>query len=311
MERQKIVVLAGPTASGKSSHALAVAEKLGAHILCADSMTVYRGMDIGTSKPTREDRARVPHHFLDVVNPDEAFTAADFSTQGRAILSELKEKGIPALVVGGTGLYIRALIHGLFEGPPAHPHLRAELLAEEGKDPGYIHRRLEPLDPAAAARLHPRDLVRVIRALEVVLTTGQPLSRWIEAHQFQDRPFDVLFLCLEMPREELYRRVDARVEDMMAQGLVREVKGLLARGYTPGLKPMMGLGYLHMCRHLVEGMDLREAVRTLQRDTRHFARRQLTWMRSEEGVVYHPASEGDALHTAIITHLNGGRDHVR
>lgn len=287
--RQRIAVLMGPTGVGKTALAVDIARGLGAEIVCADSMTVYRHLDIGTAKPSAEERAAVPHHLIDVVDPDQPFSAADFRDHAGRVLADLHRRGVPALVVGGTGLYVRALVRGLFAGPAADLPLRARLEADEAAEPGVLHRRLQEVDGEAAARLHPRDLVRLIRALEVYTLTGRPLSDWLRDHHFSEAPYDALQLGLTLDAPTLDTRLDRRVDQMMERGLRAEVEGLLARGYGPELKPMKGLGYLHLCGHLVDGVPLDEALRTLKRDHRRFARRQITWMRGEPGLQFHPA----------------------
>lgn len=277
-EKQKVVVIYGPTAIGKTSLGIALAQAVQGEILSADSMAVYKGLDIGTAKPTLAERGGVLHHLLDLVTPKEPFTVADFREKGRETLDELKTRGCPAIVVGGSGLYIRALLRGLFDGPKADIPLRRQLRQVEGEDPGSMHRRLIEVDPTTAARLHPRDLVRLERALEVFLNSGKPLSEWIREHQFQDLPYDLLEIGLMRPRPILYERINQRVDAMIDGGLLEEVRGLLDAGFDRELKAMKGLGYAHMCCHLLDGKPLGESIQQLKQDTRRFAKRQETWM---------------------------------
>ena len=286
--RPWVVALVGPTASGKTRLGVAMAKALGTSIISVDSMAVYRGMDIGTAKPTMEEREGVEHHLLDVVDPDEHFSAADFASRAAAVLDELHSRGKIGLVVGGTGLYLRALLSGLARVPPPAPALRGDLEAEfaaaiEQGDPGRLHRRLARLDPPMAERLHPNDRVRIIRALEVVLSSGQRLSAIQDAHRFRTKPYRTLILALDIDRATLFERIDRRVEVMLDKGLEAEVASLLER-YGPDIRPMKGLGYLHCTRILGGEVSRKEGIALFKRDTRRFARRQLTWFRGEAGV---------------------------
>lgn len=264
-----MLILAGPTSAGKTAAALAVAEHLGAVIVSADAMQVYRGMDIGTGKATAEEQARALHLGIDVRDPDESFDAADFVALADRALAEHDR----VVVAGGTSLYLRALVRGLVATPPADPELRARL--EQLPDP---HGALALADPALATRLHPHDRVRILRGLEVFEATGTRLSALQEAHAAQ--PDRVRATGLWLDREALDERIDVRVLQMVEAGYTGEVRGLLAAGYGPTLKPMRSLGYRHLCAHLLEGLELEEAVRRTQRDTRRFARKQRNWMRT-------------------------------
>lgn len=283
-----MVALVGCTGSGKSGLGVQLAHWLNTEIISVDSMAVYRGMDIGTAKPTLEERDGIPHHLLDVVNPDEAFTAADFARQAREIILRLHGQGKVALLVGGTGLYLRSLLHGIFEGPATDVALRRRLMEEQAAaaqqgDPHLLHRRLGEVDAVLAQRLHPNDHVRILRGLEVFEQTGRPLSLWQAEHRFADSPFHHVKLALELPRETLYARIDRRVEKMVTDGLEPETQRLLAQ-YGPNVKPMKGLGYLHFTRYLQGEWTLPQAITEMQTDTRHFARRQITWFKGEPGV---------------------------
>ncbi|MEW6657460.1 MAG: tRNA (adenosine(37)-N6)-dimethylallyltransferase MiaA [Thermodesulfobacteriota bacterium] len=294
----KVAILVGPTAVGKTGAALDLAWELGAEIVNADSLQLYRELDIGTAKPTAAERALVPHHLLDVVSPPEPYDAARYSQEGRAVLAALQGRGVMPLVVGGTGLYIKALLSGLFlEGGP-DPRLRRQL-RQELTDRGlsHLYERLRRLDPASAWRLHPHDTYRILRALEVMEATGQPLSALQEAHQFRDSPYRVLKLGLTRPREELNRRIEARVEAMLAQGWLEEVEGLLSR-YPPDLKPFQALGYRHLIAFLQGRWSWEEALELLKRDTRRYAKRQLTWFKADSEVHwYAPEQEKEMLAT--------------
>jgi tRNA dimethylallyltransferase len=263
-----VLVLAGPTAAGKTDAALAVARAYDAVVVSADAMQVYRGMDVGTGKATPEERGDVVHYGLDVVDPDQPFDAARFV----GIADDAIARHPRVVVAGGTSLYLRALVRGLVETPPVDPALRAEL--EALPDP---HAELAKVDPALAARLHPRDLVRIVRGLEVFRQTGRRLSELHGAHASE--PVRVEHVGLWLDRPDLDERIDRRVRLMLDRGYVAEVRALLDRGYARTLKPMQSLGYRHLCDHLLDGLDLGEAARRTARDTRRFARKQRTWMR--------------------------------
>ncbi len=291
MARLRVAVLVGPTAVGKTVVALKLAQALGAEIVNADSLQVYRELDIGTAKPTPAERALIPHYLLDVVAPDEPYDAASFCRDGRLVLKELAHRGVPPLVVGGSGLYLKALLHGLFgDGSP-----RVEVRRRLGEDLAALglpalYARLSGLDPLTARRLHPRDTYRILRALEVTQASGRPLSVWQAGHGFKDSPYLALKLGLTLPREELYRRIAARVEAMLAQGWLAEVEGLLHR-YPPHLKPFRALGYRHLIAYLKGRWSWEEACTLLSRDTRRYAKRQLTWFRADPEVRWFAPSQ--------------------
>jgi tRNA dimethylallyltransferase len=284
MARPKVAVLLGPTAVGKSAVALALARPLRAEIVNADSLQVYRRLNIGTAKPSPEERAAVPHHLLDVADPDEPFDAARYCREGRRALAALHRRGAPPLVVGGTGLYLKALLYGLFREGAADLAIRRRLTEELGElGLAGLYQRLAALDPATAARLSPRDRYRILRALEVMAATGRPLSSLFQAHGFRQSPYRVLKLGLSLPREELYRRIGTRADAMLAQGWLKEVEAL-RRDYPPDLKPLKALGYRHLIAYLQGRWGLAEALALIKRDTRHYAKRQLTWFRADPEV---------------------------
>jgi tRNA dimethylallyltransferase len=287
VDRPRVAVLVGPTAVGKTAVALELAQALGAEIVNADSLQVYRELDIGTAKPTPEERALVPHHLVDVADPPDPYDASRFSHEAREVLAGLHRRGVAPLVVGGTGLYLKALLSGLFSEGSPNPKIRGQL-RQELTDKGLpaLHERLRRLDPASAWRLHPHDTYRILRALEVILATGQTLSDLHDSHQFRDAPYQTLKLGLIRPREELNRRIEERVEAMLAQGWLEEVKGLLER-YPPDLKPLQALGYRHLIAFLQGRWSWEEAIELLRRDTRRYAKRQLTWFKGDSEVRWH------------------------
>jgi tRNA dimethylallyltransferase len=297
MTRPRIVCLVGPTASGKSALALDVAERLGAEIVSADSRQLYRGLDIGTAKPTAAERARVPHHCLDLVDPDAGFDAARFREAATAAIARVSARGRPVLVVGGTGLYVRVLLRGLCPAPPRAPALRAALverMAARGRP--AMHRALAAIDPEAARRISAQDGVRVVRALEVGLATGTPLSRWQARHGFAEAPYDALVIGLARPTPELDRRIAARAEAMVVAGFLDEVRALRARGLSPETPALRAVGYREMLACVEGRLDAAAAVAATVRATRQFAKRQRTWFRREPGIRWrHPESERELV----------------
>lgn len=299
MERRKpkIIVILGPTAVGKTELALDLASEFSGEIISADSMQVYRHLDIGTSKPSVRQRERVPHHLIDVVDPDEEFSAARFNETASAIIGELVGRKA-VFVVGGTGLYIRTLTGGLIDGPGEDLRRRYRE-ALEGEDRERLHGRLRRLDPGAAERIHPRDRVRIVRALETAELTGEPISEKQRRHGFRDIRYEALKIGLYRDREDLYRRIDSRAVRMVEAGLIGETGKVLGMGYRENLKLLRTLGYRHFIRHLKGEMSLDDALRCMQRDTRHYARRQMTWFRGESGIEWFHPAEADAVRARI------------
>lgn len=269
--------LSGATASGKSAVALRLAERIGAEILSLDSMALYRGLDIGTAKPTAAERSQVPHHLIDVLEPDQDYSLADYVAAAHQEVERIRARGLEALFVGGTPLYLKALLRGIFTGPAADWELRQRLAQEP---PGALHARLAEIDPSAAARLHPNDTRRLIRALEVFEKTGQPISVWQQQFNRVRPAEECRVFVLDWPAEPLRQRIDRRVEQMFAHGLVDEVRGLLARGVTFGRTASQAVGYREVLEHLAGKLDLPKTVEAVQFATHRFARRQRTWFRS-------------------------------
>ncbi len=295
-----LVVIVGPTASGKSALALRLARERSGEIVSCDSLQVYRGLDIGSAKPTAAERAEVPHHLLDVADPDEAFSAAAYARLARAALRGIASRGRLAIVAGGTGLYLRALLHGLFEGPSRDEALRRRLegIAERFGD-ARLHRLLARVDPEAGARVRPRDRVRVVRALEVYRSTGRPISEQQRGGATPLRGFRPLVVGLDPGREELRRAVKARTREMLVRGLLDEVWGLLGRGYGPELRPLRAIGYRQAVAAVRGETTVEEAERAIVTETLRFAKRQRTWFRHQQPDVRWFADAGGAWAAAV------------
>ncbi len=273
--------LTGPTGSGKTGAGVELAQKTGAEIISMDSMALYRGMDIGTAKPTVVERAAVPHHLIDVIGPHEEYSLAQYVAAAHEKVREIRERGRKVLFVGGTPLYLKGLLRGLFKGPPADPEFRRQLQQEARRDgPARLHARLAKVDPAAARRLHPNDSRRIIRALEVYEKTGEPMSEWQQ--QFNRLPEETgnTVYVLDWPRHELYERIDRRVDAMFAAGLVDEVRGLMALDPPLSKTARQAVGYREVIEHLEGARSLDETIALVKQHTRQLAKRQGTWFRS-------------------------------
>lgn len=305
MIKPKIVMICGATGIGKTATAISLAAEFKGEIISADSMQIYRYMDIGTAKPTPEEMARVPHHMIDIIDPDTPFDAAEYGKRAREHIVSLCQRRLVPFVAGGTGFYIRALIHGLCEAIPSRPRIRERLQTESlTTPPGALHERLSACDPETASKLHPNDTYRIIRALEVFEITGKPLSAHQQAHRFADSPFAYLKIGLHMERKALYERIDQRVEAMMTAGLPAEVQGLLNRGYASSLNAMRAIGYRHMADFLEGRLSLDEAVRTLKRDTRRYAKRQMTWFARETDIHWMEPDQLEVMRRLIRAFVN-------
>jgi len=309
--KPKVVIIGGPTGSGKSDVALKLAEALDGEIVNADSMQVYKYMDIGTAKPTREERERIPHHLLDLVEPHEPFNAALYRELAIPAIKEITTRGKPCLVVGGSGLYIKVLLGGLFSCPPSDPDLRHALLEEWDRlGLGSLHKKLEAIDPESASRIHPRDKIRVTRALEIYELTKRKPSELAQAHGFKGRELDALKLCLFLPRDLLYERINQRAETMVNLGLVDETKRLLEMGYSPDLKPMKAIGYKHMVNYIMGKASLQEAITKMKRDTRRYAKRQFTWFRGDPEYCWFEPSQMEKIRAQVERFLLEGKRHL-
>ncbi len=286
-----MVVIAGPTAAGKTAAGIRLARAAGAEILSADSVQVYRGLDVGSAKPSLEERRQVPHHMIDVAAPDETMSAASFADMARARARDVLNRGRRLLVVGGTGLYIRALVEGLIQVPEADRSVRRKLREYERiQGPGSLHQRLAEVDPRTAHRLHPSDLVRIIRALEVWELTGIPISEH-QARQVHAPFFEARYVGLDPGKEALSQRIEARVQDMFAHGLIEETQALLAEGYDPLLKSLQSPGYKQTIAFLQHKISLELAMEQTIRAHRRYARRQRVWFRSIETMTWYQTSE--------------------
>ncbi|MBR1585973.1 MAG: tRNA (adenosine(37)-N6)-dimethylallyltransferase MiaA [Clostridia bacterium] len=290
--KKRVIGIVGPTASGKTALSLPVAQRLRGEIVCMDSMQIYRGMDIGTAKPTPAERAAVPHHMVDFLDPREAYSVNQYAQDARECIERVD---VPILV-GGTGMYLQSLSlpmdYGAVGGSEEIRQKYHRLADDQG--PQAVHDLLKKVDPLSAARLHPNDLRRVIRALEVFDLTGVPLSSQ-KMPGIEDAPYDFQLYAIDLPRDILYARVEKRVDDMMAQGLLREVKALVDAGVAPDAQAMQGLGYKEMLPVLSGDMALPDAVNLLKMRTRHYAKRQLTWFKRDTRIRWFPLWPGDDL----------------
>ncbi|MEI2396357.1 tRNA (adenosine(37)-N6)-dimethylallyltransferase MiaA [Paenibacillus phytohabitans] len=303
--KRKVLVLLGPTAVGKTRLSLELAGAFGAEIISGDSMQVYRGMDIGTAKITEADMKGIPHHLIDIHDPLDAYSTAEFQEQGTRLIEEISSRGRLPFIVGGTGLYIESLCYGFrFSEAVADEAFRSEQDAyaeEHGAE--ALHARLAAVDPASAERLHPNDRRRIIRALEIYHQTNIPLSDSLSG-QKKESPYELCLIGLTMDRKILYKRIEERIDQMLAEGLVAEVQGLLERGYSRSLVSMQGLGYKEIAAYLEGETTLEEAVILLKRDTRRFAKRQLSWFRHMKEIQWIDVEESPDYNEifAIIQH---------
>lgn len=303
--KPRVILLVGPTGVGKTGLALEIAGRFGGEIVGADSLQVYRGMDIGTAKPTPGERQRVPHHLIDVVDPDQPFDASRYRDLAREAIARLDREKKPVFVVGGSGLYIRALLGGLIAGPGADEALRATL-REELRRGGVsaLYEKLRSKDEKAAAQVNPGDGVRIIRALEVLEATGRSIVDYQKEHRFGEQPYEALKIGLMLERDRLLENIGIRTERMIADGFVEEVRRLLAMGYDRSLKPMQSLGYRHVCAYLAGEEGLEGTVRMIKRDTYRYAKRQMTWFAAEREIVWFSPADVEKATERIGRFLN-------
>lgn len=296
-----ILVILGPTATGKSALGMKLARRLGGEIVNADALQVYRGLDVGTAKPPPADRREIPHHLIDVLDPHEPFSAGEFARRARAAIADVQGRGNVAIVVGGSGFYLRALLEGLSPIPRGDGALRARLdrrLGTEGLE--ALRRELAELDPETAARLSPGDRQRILRALEVALASGRPLSAWIRDQPFGRRRLKAQRIGLTMPRSILYDRIADRVREMVERGWIHEITSMLDRGIEPEAPAFQAIGYRQLIRHLRGQGSLDEALDDIIRATRQYAKRQMTWFRKERDIRWIPAlSASGAIHSLV------------
>jgi tRNA dimethylallyltransferase len=287
---------------GKSELALELAAQLGGEIVNADSLQVFRYLDIGTGKPSRMERECVPHHLIDVVDPDEDFNAAEFRSSAAQAIAQIQAKSRRAIVCGGTGLYLKALTRGLFSGPGQDPEIRRAYDQEiDEKGLGALYQRLVAIDPSASSSIHPHDRQRTVRALEVFELTGKPLSHWQREHAFQEQPYDVLKIGLNRERGELYDLINSRSERMVQDGFLEEVRGLVSTGYGLDLKPLCSVGYRQMGQVLRGIRELQDALDEMKQETRRLAKQQLTWFRGDPEVNwFHPDQRREILESAEV-----------
>lgn len=288
VQLQKLLVITGPTASGKSSLALELAQVYPIEIISADSMQVYRYMDIGTDKVSKETREQIPHHLIDIKYPDESWSVEEFQERAKRAIEDIQGRNRLPCVVGGTGFYIQALLYDFpLEKAPPNPHLRNKLLqSARAHGNSYVHGMLKEIDPESYETLHPNDLKRVIRAIEYYESTKMPISA--RKHLDRRSPYDAIIIGLKWHREDLYEKINERVEEQFDRGLVREVSNLLDMGYTLDLPSMQGIGYKEVCWMLYGLATESEAKSTIKRNTRRYAKRQFTWFGKENGILWLP-----------------------
>jgi tRNA dimethylallyltransferase len=285
-QKPVVLVVCGATGSGKTALALDIAGRIPLEIISADSRQVYRCMDIGTAKASVQEQRMVTHHLIDVINPDEEFSVADFVERARPLITEIGARGKLPCIVGGTGLYIEALIGGLADLPSGDEALRQEFQRlERESGPGTLHRKLERIDPDAAGQIHPHNIVRLVRALEVCQLSGRKFSVLKEEHNFADRPYRTMKLALGYPRETLYQRIDERAAMMLNEGLIAETEALIAE-YSTNLGALQTLGYREVCRYLKGEIDAGQMLEDIRKFTRHYAKRQLTWFRKDKEIIW-------------------------
>ncbi|HHU92582.1 MAG TPA: tRNA (adenosine(37)-N6)-dimethylallyltransferase MiaA [Halanaerobiaceae bacterium] len=286
MAKYPLLIITGPTAVGKTELSLKIAEKVRGEIISADSMQIYRFMDIGTAKASAEDRARIKHHMIDIINPDEKYSVAQYQKEVDRLIREISAKGSLPILVGGTGLYIRAVVQGfLFPEMEVNYQLRAELNEIARKHgSAYLHQKLAEIDPDQARKIHPNDLRRIIRGIEIYKETGHNMTYYLEKQKNAPPRYNTLKIGLIRDREELYSRINARVDQMIEEGLVEEINNIIKDGYKMSATALQGLGYKEIIGYLKNEYSLEEAKEILKRNTRHYAKKQITWFKAEKDI---------------------------
>jgi tRNA dimethylallyltransferase len=291
MTNHSVLAIVGPTASGKTALSILLAENFGGEIISADSRQIYRYLDIGTAKPTSEELKRAAHHFISILNPDQNYNAGEYGQQARAKIEELLKQNKQPILVGGSGLYVRAVINGFFEGPGKNPEIREQLETEaHALGSEVLFERLKKIDPISAAKMDATKVRRVIRALEVYYATGKPIS---DLHSIQEIkiPFETVQFGLQWERKALYHRIERRVEEMIENGLIEEVRGLLVKGYSRGANALNTVGYKEVFDFIEGKISKEEMIRLIKQNTRHFAKRQLTWFRADKRIKWIPVND--------------------
>ncbi len=292
-DEPKLFVILGPTAVGKSKVGIEIAKRIGGEIVNADSLQVYRYLDIGTAKPRKEEREQVPHHLIDIIDPNKDFNAGLYRKTAVEVIRDLHKRSAKMILVGGTYLYVRVLLYGIIEGISADMEIRDRLRRLKSTfGISYVYEKLKSLDPDTASRIHPNDYVRIERALEAYYLTGSRMSELQEKHGFKENEYEVIKIGLLEEREILRKRIDERVDRMIEEGLVDEVKKLREMGFAKDLKPMQSIGYKHINQYLDGEITLDKAIELIKRDTKRFAKRQMTWLRKDKDIHWYHFPEG-------------------
>jgi tRNA dimethylallyltransferase len=286
--KPRLLVILGPTAIGKSSLAVEIAKRIKGKILSADSLQVYRYLDIGTAKPSKEEQTQVDHHLIDIIDPDEEFNAGLFREYANSVIGKLTKDRTKLIVVGGTYLYVRVLLHGLIDGAASNKEIRNRFRALRSTfGVGYFYEKLKSLDPESALRIHSNDYVRIERALESYYTTGQKISNLQKKHGFRDNEYSYLKIGLYDERDAIKKRIEDRVDSMIKNGFIEEVKKIRSMGFIPTLKPLQSIGYRQINQYLDKNNSLKAAVELIKRDTKRLAKRQMTWLRRDKEINWH------------------------
>ena len=311
LEKNKIpvIVLAGPTAVGKTELSLQIAEEFNAEIIGVDSMQIYKYMDIGTAKPSHAERGRVPHHLIDFIDPADDYNVSRFIQDAEEVIKGIRQRGKNVLMTGGTGLYFKSFFEGMFDMPEIDKEIRQSLLERiENEGNKQLYKELAEYDPDTAARIHENDTYRLLRALEIYLGTGQTWTEFLLQQKEskaaeKEIKYDPIKICLNLDRDQLYARINKRVDVMVEQGLLDEVKKLLGMGYGSNLKSMQSLGYRHIVQFLQEKWSWQDCLLYLARDTRRYAKRQLTWFRKDDEMVWVSPGETESIMSRIENHF--------